>query len=77
MPEEKKANIEEIKRAASIVGSPTRLAWALEVSYNTVYSWMNGKFAPDPINCLKIQKVTKGQVQARDILPNYEWDKIL
>lgn len=70
-------DIDQMKKAVDIVGSVARLAGIVEVSGTTVYSWLWGKSIPDPINCLKIQKATKGQVRARDIRPDYEWDKVL
>ena len=77
MPENKKCNTEEIKRAAYIVGSAYRLAKMIRVHPNAVYTWISGKYTPDPIQCLKIQKATNGQVRAPDILPQYEWDVVI
>lgn len=73
----KEYNIEEIKRAVEIIGSVARLAGIIEVSGTTLYKWMWGQAVPDPINCLKIQKATKGKVKAKDIRPDYEWDKVI
>lgn len=70
-------NKDEIKRAVKILGSVMKLARALEVGELSVYRWTSGKSAPDPINCLKIQKLTNGQVKAKDIRPDYEWDKVI
>lgn len=70
-------NVEQMKKAVEIVGSVARLAGIIEVSGTTVYSWLWGKSIPDPINCLKIQKATKGKVKAKDIRPDYEWDKVI
>ena len=72
-----KFNKEKIKEAADIFGSAIKLARAIEVGETNVYRWISGKVIPDPINCLRIQKVTKGKIKAKDILPDYEWDKIL
>lgn len=68
---------ESIRKAIDIIGSTAKLARSLEITSATVYNWLWGKSIPDPINCLKIQKATKGQVRARDIRPDYEWDKVL
>lgn len=73
----KSFNTEEIKRAADIVGSYHKLSLLLGVSVVNVYKWRDGKSTPDPINCLKIQKLTNGQVKAKDIRPDYEWDKVI
>jgi len=70
-------NTDEIKRAVKLLGSVMKLARALEVGELSVYRWTSGKSAPDPINCLKIQKLTNGLVKARDIRPDYEWDKVI
>ena len=72
-----KFNVEEIKRAAEIVGSYNKLSLLLGVSVANVYKWRDGKSTPDPINCLKIQKLTNGLVKARDIRPDYDWDKVI
>ena len=68
---------EYIQQAIDIVGSTAKLARQLEITSATVYNWLWGKTIPDPINCLKIQKATKGKVKAKDIRPDYEWEKVL
>ncbi len=77
MPPKKKYNVEKVKKAVEIIGSISRLAGIIEVSQTTLYKWTWGTATPDPINCLKIQKATGGKIKARDILPDYEWDKVL
>jgi len=70
-------DVSQIMKAVEYFGSSVKLARAIEVRELSVYNWIHGRSIPDPINCLKIQKVTNGQVKARDIRPNYEWDKII
>jgi len=77
MPKVLEYNKDEIRRAVEIVGSVIRLAGILRVGQLSVYKWLNGKGIPDPINCLKIEKATQGQVKARDIRPDYEWDDVI
>ena len=68
-----KFNTEEIKKAIEIVGGVTKLAKELEVSYHTVLTWKNGRSSASPLNCINIEKVTKGKVKRENILPEYPW----
>ncbi len=77
MSDIKQCNTEAIKKAIAILGSGWKLAKKIGVNPPTVYSWTSGQRSPDPINCLRIQKATEGQVKARDILPNYDWDNVI
>lgn len=77
MKSETSYNKDKVREAADILGSAMKLARAIEIGEVTVYRWISGKTVPDPINCLKIQKATKGKVKARDIRPDYEWDKVI
>ena len=77
MEEKDKICADIIKKAVDIIGGVSRTAGILEVSGTTVYGWLWGKRKPEPINCLKIQKATKGKIKAKDILPDYEWEKVL
>ena len=67
----------KIREASDIIGSGLKLANAINISQALIYRWMTGTAQPSPIACLRIQKATKGQVRARDIRPDYEWDKVL
>ena len=75
--QKEKFDKEKIKDAIDIAGSAVKLARILGVGVVAVYAWVHGRSAPDPINCLKIQKATGGKIKARDIRPDYEWDKVL
>ncbi len=70
-------NNEKVREAADILGSAMKLAREIGVGEVAVYKWIHAKSIPDPINCLKIQKATKGKVKAKDIRPDYEWDKVI
>lgn len=70
-------DINQIMKAIDIVGSASRLAIELKVTVLTVYKWRDGKSVPSPESCLKIEKVTRGQVKARDIRPNLDWERII
>jgi DNA-binding transcriptional regulator YdaS (Cro superfamily) len=70
-------NRDMIKRAINMFGSSNRLALELKVTVITVYKWRDGKAVPSPENCLKIEKVTNGQVKARDIRPDLDWERII
>ena len=69
-------NVEAIVEAFYFFGTSTALAKALNVTLGKVHKWLNHKSVPKPENCLKIEKVTKRKVKARDIRPNYDWDKL-
>ena len=64
----RKFNVEEIKRAVLILGSRSLLAKSLNVSYQTVSDWLNERKSPSVDSCLKIEKETKGNVKAKNIL---------
>lgn len=69
-------NVEAIKQAIQIIGSAPKLARDLNVTYQTVIFWKNGRVAPNPLNCVKIEKATNGKVKREDILPDYPWDEL-
>lgn len=73
---EKKYNTELIHKAINCVGNASKLATALRVTYSCVLLWQKGESFPNPINCMKIEKLTKGLVKKEDLLPDYEWDDI-
>ncbi len=75
--EGKTFNNDKVREAADILGSAMKLARAIGVGEVAVYKWIHAKSIPDPINCLKIQKATKGKVKAKDIRPDYEWDMVI
>ncbi|WP_051908472.1 transcriptional regulator [Candidatus Odyssella acanthamoebae] len=72
-----KFNIDEVKRAIEIVGSANKLAVEIKVSSLTAYRWRDGKSVPSPENCLKIERITRGKVLAKDIRPDLDWERIL
>ena len=67
-------SVEAIKRAIETVGSASKLARDLGVTYQTVIFWKNGRVVPNPLNCLNIEKATGGVVKREEILPNYPWE---
>ena len=70
-------NLEAIQKAIDIVGSSSKLAKNLDVTYQTVIFWKNGRVIPNPLNCANIEKATKGLVNRRDILPDYPWEDLM
>lgn len=68
-------NIEAIKKAAEICGSLSKLAIAIEANYSSAFKWAHGKAVPSPLNCMKIEKATRGQVKKEDIRPNFDWKR--
>ena len=68
------SNIIAIKKAIEIVGGVAKLATMLDVSYQTVLNWKNGRYLTSPINCQKIEKITDKAVKKEDILPNFLWN---
>ena len=67
-------NQEEVKKAAEILGGRVSLAKTINISYQTVSDWINGKKTPSAENCLRIENATKGKIKARDILPPSSYD---
>lgn len=76
LKKEAQYNVEAVVEALYLFGTLTSLAKALQVNLSTVHNWINLKSAPSPQNCLKIEKATNGKVKARDIRPDYDWDKL-
>ena len=69
-------NVEAVKKAIDVVGSASKLARDVDVTYQTVIFWKNGKVVPNPLNCAKIERITNGIVKREDILPNYPWEEL-
>jgi DNA-binding transcriptional regulator YdaS (Cro superfamily) len=67
-------NPDAIKKAAEIFGSLSKLAQVTGFTYRSVHKWWHGKAVPTPLSCMKIEKVTKGQVRKEDIRPNFDWE---
>lgn len=74
--ENAQAAINAITKASKIMGSRYKLAKALNMPHQTLYRWAHGQAIPSPISCLKIEKVTNGQVKKEEILPDYPWDDL-
>lgn len=72
-----KADVEAVKKVVGMFGSMGILSRALEVSTNTVFNWCHGKTSPSPLICMRIEILTDGKVKARDILPDFEWEKYI
>ncbi|MBW8308057.1 MAG: helix-turn-helix domain-containing protein [Candidatus Paracaedibacteraceae bacterium] len=70
-------NVSEINRAIEILGTASTLARELKITPISVYKWRDLKAVPSPENCLKIEKVTRGKVLAKDIRPDLDWERIL
>ena len=71
-----KYSVLSIEKAIEIVGGAEKLARKIEVSYQTVLNWKNGFAVPNPLNCVKIEKITDGAVKREYILPDYPWDEL-
>lgn len=71
-----KCNLECIQKAIEVVGGASALAKKIDVTYQTVIFWKNGKYMPNALNCSKIEKATEGKVKRQDILPDYPWDDL-
>lgn len=68
-----KYNVTSIKKAIKVIGSASKLAIKLEVSYQAALNWNSGFAVPSPLNCVRIEKITNGVVKREDILPDYPW----
>ena len=67
---------EAIKKAIEAAGGAKDLAAKVGVSYKTVLDWKNGRVKLSPINCVKMEKLTNGEVKREEILPDYPWDDL-
>ncbi len=70
-------NTDQIKRAIEYAGTILKLAIMIKCEPTLISKWKNGKLNPSPINCLRIEKATKGLVRAKDILPDYDWENVI
>ena len=71
-----KYNLAAIQKAIEVVGGASTLAKKVDVTYQTVIFWKNGKYMPNALNCVKIEKATDGKVKRDDILPDYPWEDL-
>ncbi len=69
-------NIDAILSAIKLFKTAEKFARAIDVSYSTVLNWKSGRFAPSPLNCLKIENITQGQIKKESILTNYDWKNL-
>jgi DNA-binding transcriptional regulator YdaS (Cro superfamily) len=70
----RKFNTEEIQKAVSIFRSRNALAEKMNVSYQSISDWINGRKTPSLENCLKIEEVTEGKVKVKNILSDFPWE---
>ncbi|MBA3814262.1 MAG: helix-turn-helix domain-containing protein [Alphaproteobacteria bacterium] len=73
MPSRDMHDVEAIKKAADICGSLSKLAIAIGANYTSVFKWAHGKTVPTPLNCMRIEKATRGKVKKEEIRPNFDW----
>lgn len=69
-------NVLSIEKAIEVIGGAEKLARKMEVSYQAVLNWKNGFAVPNPLNCVRIEKITNGVVRREDILPDYPWSEL-
>lgn len=67
-------NAAEVRRAVEILGGRVALAKEINISYQTISEWVHGRKTPSLENCMRIERVTKGKIKARDILPPSSYD---
>ncbi len=75
MPKSDRHNIEAIKKAADVCGSLSKLSIAVGTTYTSAFKWAHGKAVPSPLNCMKIEKATRGQVKKEEIRPDFDWKR--
>lgn len=56
------------------MGSLSKLALALNMTYGSIFKWAHGQAIPSPLSCMKIEKVTKGKIRKEDVRPNFDWE---
>lgn len=64
-----------VGKAADICGSLSKLAIAIGANYTSAFKWIHGKAVPIPLNCMRIEKATDGQVKKEDIPPDFDWKR--
>jgi DNA-binding transcriptional regulator YdaS (Cro superfamily) len=69
-----KANLEAIKKAVEIAGGNTQLSLKANISYQAIVDWKSGRKAPSIESCIKIEKATEGQINRKDLLPDFPWE---
>ncbi len=74
MKQKETVNFSSIVEASKMLGSMYNMAKQLGVTYTTVFNWCHGKAVPNPLNCMKIEKVTKGKIKKEDIRPDFDWE---
>ena len=68
-----KINEGTIEKAANHVGGMQKLASLVGVSYKTILDWKSGRSGITITNAVKIEEVTKGEVTAKEILPEFPY----
>ena len=67
--DERKENI-AIKKAVLFFGGTVKLSKKLGVHHATVSKWLYGRLGIPIKHAIRIEKLTKGQIKARDLRPD-------
>lgn len=65
--------INAIKSAIDFAGSQGKLGILCSVTQQTVSEWALGKTRPSPRRAVKIEGVTEGLVNRKQVLPDFPW----
>jgi len=64
---------EPLERAIAHVGTLRKFCDLLEVSRYTVTGWRNQKWVMPAHHCVKVEKITDGQVRCEELRPDVDW----
>lgn len=69
MPPSTPPHRDALLRACEILGSPTKLAEALEVSQQRINNWLTRDKSINAAYCADIERVTNGHVSRKELRP--------
>lgn len=67
-------NIEAIERAIAYFGNQSRMSKACGVKQTLISDALLGRKNFGPETCLKVARATSGQVKARELRPDIDWE---
>lgn len=66
----------KITLAVKTLGGQSATSRLLNVSQGLVWQWVHGKSNVPEKYCLKIHKLTNGEVTCKDLRPDVDWDAV-
>lgn len=69
-----KFNKEAFNKASELSGGANALAEKLQVTYQTVLNWKNGRNKTAPQVAIEIERLVNGAVTKQELMPDFPWD---